>query len=91
MYLIPFLAVCLIYAGALIMCLRLRASNDKSTYLGVASRVCLMLLLLTLVALFWYYSGYEHMESTSVAVWMKVVSALIYLGLLPQIWADKDS
>lgn len=78
----------LVYAGVLVFALRLRAENGMDTRQGVVSRAVLSVLLLLPVALVWHYATKENMESAMIERWSRIISAVIYLGFIPQIWAD---
>lgn len=91
MYLIPYVLCGLIYSGTLIMALRLRAEHGLSTYRGVVARGVITVLLLTFVAVLWYYATEENMESARIELWTRIISAAAFVCLMPQVWADDST
>lgn len=94
MYLVPYLLIGLIFAGALIIMLRLRGSYGTDTPTGLAARGMLSVLLVCFVGVLWYYTSEGSLAEMkldkydNIAFWVRLVSALLCVGWLVDVWAD---
>lgn len=89
MYLAPYIACVGVFALALLMAVRAKASTDNKSKSGIIIRAVLTVLLLGFVGTLWHYTGEKYLGSgTSVGTWVKIISSLVFVGLLPEIWLE---
>lgn len=94
MYLVPYLLIGLVFAGALVLLLRLRGMYDVDNPTGLAARAMLSVLLVCLVGVLWYYTSEGSLvemkldKYDNIAFWVRVVSALLCVGWIVDVWTD---
>ena len=88
MYLIKYVFAVLLFALSLLFVIRTTAATSLSTARGRFCRVVLSLLVLAFVGVVWYYSGERFFESKAIKIGARVISSVVYVLLLPDIWAD---
>ncbi len=92
MYLVPYLLVALLYAGALVVGLRACASYEVKSQQGKLARAVVSVLLFCLLYVIWKYVTVETFEAKkwsdeNLVVWVRAVSLLLFAGANYEVWA----
>ncbi len=92
MYLVPYIAIALIYAGALVLGLRACATYEVKSAQGKVARAVVSVLLFCLLHLIWKYVTVETFEAKKwsdekLVTWVRAVSLLLFAGANFEVWA----
>ena len=91
MYLLPYILTALVYAGALVVCLRACASFDVKSTMGKVSRGAVSFLLFILLYVIWKYVTIETFEAKkwsdeNLVRWVRIISFLLFAGANVEVW-----
>ena len=77
------------FAVALLAAVRAKASTDRKTKSGIIARAVLTFLMLAAVGTLWHYTGEKYLKDyESVQLWVKIISSVGFVCLLPEIWLE---
>lgn len=88
MYLAKYIACALVFAASLVFVARSCDATERKSRSGLLARVLLSLLLLALVVVIWHYTTVKNFTFKWFVKTVRVVSAVLYLLVLPDIWRD---
>lgn len=93
MYLVPYIAIALVFFGAMVICLRTRATAERFSLQGIAARGALTVLMLCIVAILWKYVTVETFEAKqwddeALVLWVRIISAALFVGGTIEVWTD---
>lgn len=89
MYLAPYIACIGMFALALLMAVRTKSSTERQSKSGIVARAVLTFLLLAAVGTLWHYTGDKYLKDyESVQLWVKIISSVGFVCLLPEIWLE---
>jgi len=91
MFIVTFALCMTVFFASMAYVLRVRAGSAANSQTATLSRLILSVLLLAFVGVVWYYTSVSFLQSATIERNVRIVSALIYLALLPEIWINDDT
>ena len=90
MSILPLILCLVVFGGSLVYVLRIRASAARGSSIAFLSRMILTALILAFIGVIWYYTGVRFLESKTIERNVRIVSLIIFVILIPDIWIDDD-
>ena len=92
MYLVPYIAIAIVFAGALVLCLRSCAFYNINSFAGKAARIATSFLLCLLLYIVFKYVAVETFEAKKwsdegLVAWIRGASLILFAGANFEIWA----
>lgn len=91
MYLAKYILCAFVFVAALLFIIRTCSSTSVKSWRGVLARILLSVLLLAFVGVIWYYATEDNFGSKKIEIGARVISSVLYLAVLPDVWKDTDS
>lgn len=88
MYLAPYIACVGMFAVALLVAVRSKASTDPNSKGGIIVRAVLTFLLFAFVGVLWHYTSVDYLNNESIETWVRIISSVGFVCLLPEIWLE---
>ena len=91
MYLAKYILCAFVFIASLLFVIRTKAATSLKSWRGVLARVLLSVLLLSFVGIIWYYATEENFGFKWVQTVSRVVSATLFVMVMPDVWADSKN
>ncbi len=88
MYLAKYIACALVFAAAVVFVARTCDATERKSRSGMLARVLLSFILFALLTVIWYYATVKNFTFKWFVNAVRIVSAVLYLLVLPDIWRD---
>ena len=86
---LPLLLCLAIFGASLVYVIRTRDAAAPGSSVAFLSRFILTALILAFIGVIWYYTGVRFLQSATVERNIRIVSLIIFIYLLPDIWMEK--